>query len=58
MLKYGEGDLMALKQDLKAALQLPESEISINSVTNHIVIRVSRFFAFSYHAGAVRRLHT
>ncbi|TGJ84631.1 hypothetical protein E0Z10_g4137 [Xylaria hypoxylon] len=43
-LKYGEGDLVALKQDIKAALRLPDGEISINSVTKHIVIKVSRLF--------------
>ncbi|KAI1280215.1 mitochondrial large subunit ribosomal protein-domain-containing protein [Xylaria sp. FL0933] len=42
LLKYGEGNLMALKQDIKAALKLSEGEISVNSVTNHIVIRGHR----------------
>ncbi|XXH02036.1 mitochondrial large ribosomal subunit [Hypoxylon texense] len=39
VLKKGEGDLRALKQDIKEALQLNEGDISINSVTRHIVIR-------------------
>ncbi|KAI0813535.1 mitochondrial large subunit ribosomal protein-domain-containing protein [Xylaria sp. FL0064] len=39
LLKYGEGDLMALKQDIKTALKLSEGEVSVNSVTNHIVIK-------------------
>ncbi|KAI1429058.1 hypothetical protein F5Y12DRAFT_799206 [Xylaria sp. FL1777] len=43
-LKNCEGDLAALKLDLKTALQLHDNEISINSVTNHIVIKVSRPF--------------
>ncbi|KAI1361860.1 mitochondrial large subunit ribosomal protein-domain-containing protein [Xylaria arbuscula] len=38
-LKYVEGDLLALKQDLRTALKLSESEISLNSVTKHIEIR-------------------
>jgi len=39
-LKNGEGDLMALKEDLKQALGLEKHEISINNVTKHIVIKV------------------
>ncbi|KAI0517773.1 mitochondrial large subunit ribosomal protein-domain-containing protein [Xylaria bambusicola] len=38
ILKRAEGDLMALKQDLKAALQLSDDEVSINSKTRHIVV--------------------
>ncbi|KAI8948727.1 mitochondrial large subunit ribosomal protein-domain-containing protein [Xylaria longipes] len=39
ILKNGEGDLHALKQDVKDALQLPDGDISVNSVTRHIMIR-------------------
>ncbi|KAI0538527.1 mitochondrial large subunit ribosomal protein-domain-containing protein [Xylaria digitata] len=39
LLKRGEGHLSALKQDLIAALQLPDDEVSIKSVTNHLVIK-------------------
>ncbi|KAJ2982466.1 hypothetical protein NUW58_g6433 [Xylaria curta] len=38
-LKRGEGDLMALKQDIKDALQLSDKEITINDLTKHIMIR-------------------
>jgi hypothetical protein len=41
LVKRGEGDLQAMKQDIKDALELPDSEISLNSVTKHIVIKVS-----------------
>ncbi|KAI2607861.1 mitochondrial large subunit ribosomal protein-domain-containing protein [Hypoxylon sp. NC1633] len=39
LLKNGEGNLQALKQDLANALQLNEGDVSINSVTKHLVIR-------------------
>ncbi|KAI0096284.1 mitochondrial large subunit ribosomal protein-domain-containing protein [Nemania sp. FL0031] len=39
VVKNGEGDLIALKQDIKDALQLSNEEISINSVTKHIMIK-------------------
>ncbi|KAI0862180.1 mitochondrial large subunit ribosomal protein-domain-containing protein [Xylaria cubensis] len=39
LLKNAEGDLQALKQDIKDALQLQDGDISINGVTRHIVIR-------------------
>ncbi|KAI1455127.1 mitochondrial large subunit ribosomal protein-domain-containing protein [Annulohypoxylon moriforme] len=39
LLKNGEGDLAALKQDIKEALQLPDRDVTLNSVTKHIVIR-------------------
>ncbi|KAI4863276.1 mitochondrial large subunit ribosomal protein-domain-containing protein [Hypoxylon rubiginosum] len=39
ILKNGEGDLKALKQDIKEALQLNDGDLSINSVTNHIEIK-------------------
>ncbi|KAI2466942.1 hypothetical protein F4781DRAFT_332919 [Annulohypoxylon bovei var. microspora] len=39
VLKNGEGDLRALKYDVKDALQLPEGDVSLNNVTKHIVIR-------------------
>ncbi|KAI1499065.1 mitochondrial large subunit ribosomal protein-domain-containing protein [Biscogniauxia marginata] len=39
LLKNGEGNLQALKRDVKDALQLPEGDVSVNSVTGHIVIR-------------------
>ncbi|KAI1305130.1 mitochondrial large subunit ribosomal protein-domain-containing protein [Xylaria venustula] len=39
LLKYAEGDLAALKQDIRFALRLQYDEIAINSVTNHIVIK-------------------
>ncbi|KAH9993882.1 mitochondrial large subunit ribosomal protein-domain-containing protein [Xylariaceae sp. FL0662B] len=39
VLKKAEGDLQALKQDIRDTLQLRDSDVSLNSVTNHIVIR-------------------
>ncbi|KAI1469169.1 mitochondrial large subunit ribosomal protein-domain-containing protein [Daldinia caldariorum] len=39
LVKGGEGNLMALKQDIKDALQLNDNEISVNNVTRQIVIR-------------------
>ncbi|KAI1158608.1 mitochondrial large subunit ribosomal protein-domain-containing protein [Nemania serpens] len=39
ILKRGEGDLAALKQDLKDVLQVPEDEVSVNSRTSHIVLK-------------------
>ncbi|CAJ2509629.1 Uu.00g146550.m01.CDS01 [Anthostomella pinea] len=39
LLKKGEGNLQALKQDVKDALQLPDGDVSVNSVTRHIVVR-------------------
>ncbi|KAH9905941.1 mitochondrial large subunit ribosomal protein-domain-containing protein [Xylariomycetidae sp. FL2044] len=39
VLKRGEGNLQVLKQDLKSALQLREGDISVNSVTKHLVIK-------------------
>ncbi|KAI1181815.1 mitochondrial large subunit ribosomal protein-domain-containing protein [Nemania serpens] len=39
ILKRGEGDLAALKQDLKDVLHLPDDEISINSRTQHIIVK-------------------
>jgi hypothetical protein len=39
-LKHGEGDLMALKEDIRHALGLEKDEISINNVTKHVVIKV------------------
>ncbi|KAI0974679.1 mitochondrial large subunit ribosomal protein-domain-containing protein [Xylaria arbuscula] len=39
LLKYGEGDLTALKQDIKTVLRLSDSEVAINSTTKHIVIK-------------------
>ncbi len=41
LLKKGEGDLQALKHDIKDALQLKETEVSVNSITKHIVVKVS-----------------
>ncbi|KAI1479645.1 hypothetical protein K445DRAFT_315414 [Daldinia sp. EC12] len=39
VVKNGEGDLYALKKDIRDALQLREGEISVNNVTRQIVIR-------------------
>ncbi|KAI0436121.1 mitochondrial large subunit ribosomal protein-domain-containing protein [Xylaria telfairii] len=39
VLKKGEGDLQALKQDLRDVLQLQHGDISVNTVTRHIIIR-------------------
>ncbi|KAI8627202.1 mitochondrial large subunit ribosomal protein-domain-containing protein [Xylariaceae sp. FL1651] len=39
LVKNGEGDLKALKEDIKDALKLPDGDVSVNSVTKHIVIR-------------------
>ncbi|KAI1385958.1 mitochondrial large subunit ribosomal protein-domain-containing protein [Hypoxylon trugodes] len=44
LLKHGDGDLRALKQDLKAALQLNDTDIAINNTTKHIVIRGHKKF--------------
>ncbi|KAI0543441.1 mitochondrial large subunit ribosomal protein-domain-containing protein [Xylaria curta] len=52
LLKNTEGDLQALKQDIKDALQLPDGDVSINSVTRHIVIRGHK------HDEVVNFLHT
>ncbi|KAI2631158.1 mitochondrial large subunit ribosomal protein-domain-containing protein [Xylaria nigripes] len=38
-LKRTEGDVIALKNDIKAALQLPDKGISVNGLTKHIVIK-------------------
>ncbi|KAI0206822.1 mitochondrial large subunit ribosomal protein-domain-containing protein [Astrocystis sublimbata] len=37
--KRGEGNLQALKRDIRDALQLEDKEISVNNVTKHIVIK-------------------
>ncbi|KAI1086414.1 hypothetical protein F5B19DRAFT_487516 [Rostrohypoxylon terebratum] len=42
VLKRGEGDLLALKQDIMEALQLPRGDVTLNSVTRQIVIRGHR----------------
>ncbi|KAI0432477.1 mitochondrial large subunit ribosomal protein-domain-containing protein [Xylaria sp. FL1042] len=42
ILKHGEGDLVALKQDIKDALKLHDNAIAINGVTKHIVIKGSK----------------
>ncbi|KAK6953223.1 hypothetical protein Daesc_005523 [Daldinia eschscholtzii] len=39
LVKNGEGDLYALKKDIRDALQLREGDISVNMVTRQIVIR-------------------
>ncbi|OTA53194.1 hypothetical protein K449DRAFT_440234 [Hypoxylon sp. EC38] len=39
LLKNGDGDLQALKRDIKESLQLNDGDISVNSITRHIVIR-------------------
>ncbi|KAI0179659.1 hypothetical protein GGR52DRAFT_208171 [Hypoxylon sp. FL1284] len=41
IVKKIEGDIRALRRDLKTALQLEEREIAINDRTKHILIRVS-----------------
>ncbi|KAI1394607.1 hypothetical protein F4819DRAFT_481045, partial [Hypoxylon fuscum] len=45
LVKRGEGDLMALKQDIREALQLDQNDVSINNVNKHIVIRVSEHYS-------------
>lgn len=40
LLKKAEGDLKALKADIRDALQLPDSDVSVNNVTRHIAVRV------------------
>ncbi|KAI0389307.1 mitochondrial large subunit ribosomal protein-domain-containing protein [Xylariaceae sp. FL0594] len=53
-LKRGEGDLMALKEDIRRALNLGKDEISVNNVTKHIVIKGHRrndVLDFLYAAG-------
>lgn len=40
LLKKGEGNLAALKQDVTTALGLPEGAVTVNSVTRHIRIKV------------------
>ncbi|KAI0593995.1 mitochondrial large subunit ribosomal protein-domain-containing protein [Biscogniauxia sp. FL1348] len=42
LLKKGEGNLQALKRDIRDALGLPETDVSVNNVTRHIVIRGHR----------------
>ncbi|KAI1204706.1 mitochondrial large subunit ribosomal protein-domain-containing protein [Annulohypoxylon truncatum] len=39
LVKNGEGDLRALKQDIKEALRLSDGDVTLNSVTKHIIIR-------------------
>jgi large subunit ribosomal protein L49 len=40
LLKKGEGNLQALRFDVAAALGLTEKEVKVNTVTNHIEIKV------------------
>ncbi|RYO97217.1 hypothetical protein DL764_007358 [Monosporascus ibericus] len=42
LLKRAEGNLQALKHDLKEALQLRDADVSVNSVTKHIMVRGHR----------------
>ncbi|KAI3325620.1 mitochondrial large subunit ribosomal protein-domain-containing protein [Xylariaceae sp. AK1471] len=39
LIKRGEGDLIALKQDIRDALQLSDSDVFVNSVTRHVTIK-------------------
>ncbi|KAK7953917.1 hypothetical protein PG996_014803 [Apiospora saccharicola] len=39
LLKKGEGNLQALKQDIALALDLPNKDVKVGSVTGHIVIK-------------------
>lgn len=39
LLKKGEGNLAALKQDVTTALGLPEGAVTVNNVTRHIRIK-------------------
>ncbi|KAI1822482.1 mitochondrial large subunit ribosomal protein-domain-containing protein [Xylaria intraflava] len=39
ILKNGEGDLPALRKDIRDALQLEDKDIFINSVTKHVMIK-------------------
>lgn len=41
MVKKGEGNLQALKHDIKKFLKLNDDEVAVNSVTRHIVLKVS-----------------
>jgi hypothetical protein len=41
LLKKGEGNLQALRFDVAEALGVSEKEVRVNSVTNHIEIKVS-----------------
>ena len=40
LVKKGEGNLAALKQDVATALGLPEGSVTVNNVTRHIRIKV------------------
>ncbi|KAI0379444.1 mitochondrial large subunit ribosomal protein-domain-containing protein [Hypomontagnella monticulosa] len=54
ILKGAEGDLQALKSDLRDALELQDGDIAINSVTHHIIIRgykKKQVFHFLYTMG-------
>lgn len=35
-----EGDVNALRNDLRAALELDEKEVTINQLTRHIIVKV------------------
>lgn len=35
-----QGDAVTLSQHLSAALELPQAEVTVNSRTNHVVIKV------------------
>ncbi|KAK7935704.1 hypothetical protein PG985_001199 [Apiospora marii] len=39
LLKKGEGNLQALKQDIALALDLPNKDVKVRSVTGHILIK-------------------
>ncbi|KAK7753394.1 54S ribosomal protein img2, mitochondrial [Diatrype stigma] len=41
LVKKGEGNLQALKHDIKKALDLRDDEVAVNSITRHIVVKVS-----------------
>lgn len=41
LLKKGEGNLQALRFDIAEALGLTAKEVKVNTVTNHIEIKVS-----------------
>ncbi|KAI1139401.1 hypothetical protein F5Y05DRAFT_381883 [Hypoxylon sp. FL0543] len=44
VVKGGEGDLLALKRDIKESLKLNDGDVTVNSVTRHIIIRVCSYF--------------
>jgi large subunit ribosomal protein L49 len=44
VLKHIEGDIAALRDELQTALQLGPKEVTVNKLTQHIVVRVCFYF--------------